>query len=199
MPETTSVGRLSPSRRFKASSTQSVGVPSTAKRRGPSFRMRKGRCSVSEWLAPLCSISGATTQTSRQRLRTTLCRTFRPRASMPSSLVRRIRALPRSIGRSNIAADHLEAAHVGLERVGHRDRAVALLAILEHRDERSAHGEAGAVERVDEARPLAFLRTEPRLHAPRLEIAAVRAAGDLAIGVLAGQPDLDVVGLARGK
>src|SRR5215472_3175604 len=182
-----------------ASSTQSVGVPSTAKRRGPSLRTRSGRWRVSEWLAPLCSSSGATIQTSRQMLRATLCRIVRPCASMPSSLVRRIRPWPRSIGRLGIAADHLEPAHVGLEHIRYCHGAVAPLIVLEHGDERATDREAGAVEGVHEAGPLPFFGTESRLHAPRLELAAVGAARNLAIGILAGQPDLDVIGLARGK
>ena len=44
--------------------TQSVGVPRTAKRRSPASLMRKGSVRVSECEAPLCSLSGATTQTS---------------------------------------------------------------------------------------------------------------------------------------
>src|SRR3546814_1015249 len=35
------------------------------------------------------------------------------------------------------------------------------------------------------------------VHAPRLEIAAVRTARNLAIGALSGQPDFEVIGLAR--
>ena len=47
--------------------------------------------------------------------------------------------------------------------------------------------------------PLPPLGAVAGVHAPRLEIAAHRAGRDLAIGVLAGQPDLDVVGLLRGE
>ena len=46
---------------------------------------------------------------------------------------------------------------------------------------------------------LAVLAAIARHHAPRLELAADRAGGNLAIHVLARQPDLDVVGLLRGK
>src|SRR5712671_5884953 len=57
---------------------------------------------------------------------------------------------------------------------------------------------------MHEARPApssiwAFLRPEARAHAAGLVLTAVRAARNLAIGVLAGQPDLDVEGLARGR
>src|SRR3546814_3452359 len=58
----------------------------------------------------------------------------------------------------------------------------------------------GAVERMDEARRL-FLAgwPIPRIHAPGLEIAADRDRGNFAIGVLAGQPDFEVIGLLRAK
>ena len=63
-------------------------------------------------------------------------------------------------------------------------------------DQRAADGDAGAVERVDEPRALALGRPVARVHPPRLEVAADRAGGDLAVAVLPRQPDLDVEGLA---
>src|SRR5579864_4166039 len=198
-PESTRLGRLSRSTALMARSTQSVGVPSTAKRRGPSLRIRSGRLSVSEWLAPLCSCSGATTHTSLQRVRATLASSLIPGELMPSSLEMRMRAAARSMGRSNIAADHRQAAHIRLEGLRHGNRPVSLLEILEHGDERAPHGKAGAVERMHEPCPLAVLRPETPLHPPCLEIAAIGAAGDFAIGALSRQPYFDVIGLARGK
>src|SRR5438270_13860455 len=100
--------------------------------------MRSGRRSVSEWPAPLCSCSGATTQTSLQTERATSSKVRSPVASIPSSFERRMRAFARSIGRSNIGADDLESAHIGTQRLGHDDRAVALLIILEHGNQRAA-------------------------------------------------------------
>src|SRR3546814_9042590 len=44
--------------------------------------------------------------------------------------------------------------------------------------------------------PLGALGPKARLHAAGLEVAAVRAARDLAVGALPRQPDLNVVGLA---
>src|SRR6185312_17358323 len=44
-----------------------------------------------------------------------------------------------------------------------------------------------------------LLRAEAAIHPARLEVAAIGAARNLAIGLLPGQPDLDVVGLARGE
>src|SRR5258708_32205323 len=51
---------------------------------------------------------------------------------------------------------------------------------------------------MDEARAFSFLRPIARAHAAGLVVAAVRAARNLAIAVLAGQPDFDIEGLARG-
>src|SRR6185312_10114015 len=184
-----------------ASSTQSVGVPSTAKRRGPSWRTRSGRVRVSEWLAPLCSCSGPTTQTSLLRLWATRASSLMPGASIPSSLQTRIRACARSIP-SPIGAQTLHTPHIGPQRRRNCDRAVFLLVVLDHRDQCPPDRKAGAVEGVDEAiAPCLFVgalfRLETRIHPPRLELAALRAARNLAIGVLCRQPDLDVVGLAR--
>src|SRR5215469_7111106 len=122
-----------------------------------------------------------------------------PGALMPSSFEMRMRAADRSIGRSNISADRLHPAHIGLQRVGHGDAAILLLIILQDGDEGAADGDARAVERMDEARPLPLLRAKAPIHAPRLEVAAIGAARDLAIGLLSRQPYLDVVGLARGE
>src|SRR6185437_59399 len=177
-----------------ASSTQSVGVPSTAKRRGPSCRTRSGRVSVREWLAPLCSCSGATTQTSLLRLCATRSSSLMPGASIPSSLQTRIRARARSIP-SPIGAKNLHASHIWPQRRWDRDRAVFLLMVLENGDQSTPDREAGAVESVDEAVAFSLFRLEARVHAASLELAALRTARNLAIGVLAWQPDLDVVGL----
>ncbi len=49
--------------------TQSVGVPCTAKCRGPTSRSRIGLLSDSEWATPDWSLSGATTKTSSPSLR----------------------------------------------------------------------------------------------------------------------------------
>src|SRR5215470_17651586 len=80
--------------------------------------------------------------------------------------------------------DGLQAAHIALQHVRHRDRAALLLVGLHHRDERAPDGDAGAVERVDVAVLTAVLGTVARIHAPRLELAAERAGRDLAVHVL---------------
>src|SRR5215475_4203538 len=93
----------------------------------------------------------------------------------------------------------LEASHIGLEHVGHGDRAVLLLIGLHDGDQRAADRGSRTVQGVNETR-LAVAGTIAGVHASRLEIAAHRAARDFperAAVALAGHPDLDVVGLLR--
>src|SRR3954466_9850516 len=71
--------------------TQSVGVPLTAKRFSAMARSRSGEVKVRECEAPDCSFSGATTQTSSDRLRAIFSATVSPGEWMPSSLVTRMR------------------------------------------------------------------------------------------------------------
>src|SRR3546814_5552673 len=108
---------------------------------------------------------------------------------MPSSLVTSTRALRRLSGFLAIGADRLQPAEVGPQRLRHGDAAVGLLVVLHDGDEAAADRHAGAVQGVHEAGAFSTFRPEARLHAARLEVAAVRAARDLAVGGLAGQPD----------
>src|SRR5262249_1226598 len=110
--------------------TQSVGVPLMAKRRSSTARMRSGSLSDSECETPDWSNSGATTQTSSDSPRGISAQTSRPGALMPSSLVTRMR-----IRSDLLRLDYLGAAHVGLEFLRHRDRAIVLLIGLHHRDQ----------------------------------------------------------------
>ncbi len=64
MPDTTRAGRLSRSTWWIPSHEQSVGVPSTAYQRGLTSRIRSGRWIEMACDDALCSVSGATTQTS---------------------------------------------------------------------------------------------------------------------------------------
>src|SRR3989338_2944994 len=114
---------------------------------------------------------------------------------MPSSLVTRMRKSPDLVFALAMRRNDLQPAHVRLERLGNGDGTVLLLVVLHDRDERAPDGKAGAVQRVDEARVLFAFRPVARIHAPRLEVAADRAGGNFAIGLLPRQPDLDVVGL----
>src|SRR6185436_17780244 len=98
--------------------------------------------------------------------------------------------------------DAFEAPHVRAQGRREQHRAVRLLAVLEHGDERAADGEARAVERVQQRRLAASIwtmRAVAQVGAARLEVLAVAARGDLAIRVLPRQPHLDVVGLRRGE
>src|SRR5712691_7036999 len=69
--------------------------------------------------------------------------------------------------------DHLHPTHVGREHVGHGNRAVLLLVGLHHGDQRAADRDARSIKRVDVADP--FLGAVARVHAARLERAAIRA------------------------
>src|SRR5262245_66572665 len=92
-------------------------------------------------------------------------------------------------------ANQIHSAHERPQRLGDDDRAVLLLVVLDNRDERAADGEAGAVQRVDELRLAGTIAAELDARAARLKRLCVAAGRNLAIGVLAGQPDLDVVRL----
>src|SRR6185369_11976043 len=208
-PENTTWGLRSFSRCLAANSTQSVGVPSTANLVSLIWRARIGWLIDSEWPAPLWLNSGATIQTSLDSWLAISASASRPGAWMPSSLVTRMRVRARSGSFTEPnsllrTGDALLPAHVGPQHLGDGHRAILVLVVLQHRDQGAADGEARAVERVHEARsPLstiwALAGPEARVHAARLVVAAVGAARDLAIAALARQPDLDVVGLARGR
>src|SRR5262245_45789501 len=121
---------------------------------------------------------------------------------MPSSLVTRIRGRfckARGAAGSTIDGQALETTHVGSNRARQQYAAVGLLAVLEQGDQGAADREAGTVQRVHEPGLALALGAIAGAHPARLEVAAVRAAGDLAIAPLARQPDLNVVRLARGK
>src|SRR3712207_3110861 len=160
-----------------ARSTQSVGVPSTANRCSPICRIRNGRCSVSEWLAPDCSVSGATTQTSSDRVRAIFSSTSSPGAWIPSSFDSRIRAFDKSRGALSIRANPIEATHVRPQGLRHDYGPVRLLKVFHHRDEAASDGHARTIERMDELRVLVATRTAAGFHAARLEVAAVGDAG----------------------
>src|ERR1700761_3346262 len=119
--------------------------------------MRRGRRMVKEWATALCSLSGATTQTSSDRLRATSSSTLMPGASIPSSLLTRMRARERSIGLGIRGSDALETGHIGAQHFGNDDRAVGLLIVLQHRDQGAPDRQARAVQRMEEAGRLFLL------------------------------------------
>src|SRR5436190_15669718 len=155
-PDRTMSGLRSLSRCLTASSTQSVGVPSTANLVSLTSRARSGRVIDSEWPAPLWLNSGATTQTSLDSCPATSASASRPGAWMPSSLVTRMRVRARSgsftspTSRRGTRDDRLPA-HVGPQHLGDGHRAILVLVVLQHRDQGAADREARAVEGVHEA------------------------------------------------
>src|SRR5687768_12052984 len=122
---------------------------------------------------------------------------------MPSSLVTRmVIGLPSRLVSvpSAIGSYQFKTAHVRLQNRRNAHAAVGLLIILQNGDQRAPHGKTGTIERVNIAWGLGIARGPvARLHAPGLEVAADGARGNLAEGVLAGQPHLDVIGHLRGK
>src|ERR1700678_2260804 len=68
---------------------------------------------------------------------------------------------------------------------------VAALAVLEHGDDRAPDRDRRAVQRVQRARALVLARAD--VQTPRLVVGGVRARGQLAIALLAGNPRLAVV------
>src|SRR4029453_18767478 len=69
--------------------------------------------------------------------------------------------------------DPLPSAHVGPQRFRDHHRAVLLLVVLDDGDERAAHGQAAAVQGVDEARLARGLRAVAEVGAAGLEVGAV--------------------------
>ena len=121
-------------------------------------------------------------------------RAFR-RSSAGQSFSSAWRQLERAARRSIGGGNHLAAAHERAQRRRDHHRAVLLLVVLEDRDQGAAHRQAGAVQRVHELGLAGALRPVLDVGAAGLERLAVRARRDLAVGLLARQPDLDVVGL----
>src|SRR5262249_24209270 len=141
--------------------------------------------------------SGAITHTSFDSVRATRSSTFKPGAWMPSSLETRMRAFDSSLSAALgiCLCDSFQAVHVRSQHRGNGDRSILLLVVFQDCDQGAPDREAGAVQRVNKARALLARLAPAGLHAPRLELATIRAARNLAIGVLPRQPDLDVVGL----
>src|SRR5215467_726635 len=99
------------------------------------------------------------------------------------AVVRRRRRCASSARRGQL----LEAPGVRAQRRGNCDRAVGVLIILQHGDQRAADGESGAVERVDELGFGATRRLVTDVRAATAEVGVRRTGRDLAILVLAGQ------------
>src|SRR2546425_6027997 len=89
----------------------------------------------------------------------------------------------------------LQAPHVRAARSRQDHAAIGLLAVFQDGPHRASDREPAAVERRHQPRLVALRWAEPDLRPPRLEVAERRARADLAVGVLAGQPHLEVVRL----
>src|SRR5437868_1396415 len=89
----------------------------------------------------------------------------------------------------------LQASHERADRFRQDHAAVALLPVFQDRHHRATDREPAAVERRHQPRLVALRWAEPDLRPPRLEVAERRARADLAVGVLPGQPHLEVVRL----
>src|SRR6266704_1485451 len=95
-------------------------------------------------------------------------------------------------GGSTLRFDGLERSHVRPQCGRNIDGAVGPLIVLHDRDQGPAYRKPRSVQRVHQLGP-PLLVPEARLHAPRLECLEIAARGDLAIGILTGQPDFDIV------
>src|SRR5882672_4032113 len=100
---------------------------------------------------------------------------------------------------ARLLADDGAAVHVGHEDVGNSDGAVGLLVVFQNCEIGAANREAAAVESVKKLGLLGACRTVTDVGAARLEGFEVRAGGDLAVEILSGQPDLEVVCLGGGE
>ena len=85
------------------------------------------------------------------------------------------------------------AAHVGPQHLRHGDRAVGPLVRLEERRDDARQRQPRAVQRVDELRLGARLRSVADRHPARLVVAEVRARADLEPALDARRPHLEVV------
>src|SRR2546423_6998487 len=90
-----------------------------------------------------------------------------------------------------------ESAHIRTDGFRQHDASVGLLSVFEDGDDRPSDGEAAPVEGGNQARLFAGRGAKTDLRAPGLEVTECGARADLAIGVLAGKPDLQVVRLLR--
>src|SRR6476469_3556493 len=125
------------------------------------------------------SISAARSPVPAERPRTpSAVRSMPPPAAVPGS----------ADGGQDVEPDQ------GTQHLGHHDRAVGLLVVLEDGDQPAGRGQRA----VEGGRHLvAVLPLEPRVQPARLEGRAVRGGGELAVAPLGRHPGLAVV-LARG-
>src|SRR3954469_11834739 len=69
-------------------------------------------------------------------------------------------------------------AHIGLQHIRDSDAAIGLLVVFQNGDQGAPHRQAGPVQGMQRPLHLALGIAIARVHAPRLEIAAVGAGGN---------------------
>ena len=133
--------------------------------------------------------TGTSTATSRLRKAVTSHRT--PKRGGDSPLAIRDSPLPS-------CRDAVRPAQIRAQRLGYQHAAVRLLIRFNQRYEKASERGAGAVEQVRElVVPVGVLVAE--VHPAGLKLIGVRATRHFEVGVLAGRPDLDIVGLRRSE
>src|SRR2546425_5008866 len=89
----------------------------------------------------------------------------------------------------------LRASHLRAAPPRRDPAAIGLRPCFQDRPPRASSGAPAPVDPRPQPRLVAWRGAEPDLRPPRLEVAERRARADLAVGVLAGQPHLEVVRL----
>ena len=90
----------------------------------------------------------------------------------------------------------VDTAHIRQKCGRDAHAAIGLLIIFKHSNQGAPDRKAGTVQRMDELRRFFAFRAEARVHPARLEVPAVGAGRNFAIGILAGEPYFKVIGFA---
>src|SRR6185437_691263 len=85
------------------------------------------------------------------------------------------------------------ALEIRMKSLGNPHVSFGVLIVLKNRDEGASHRKARAIQGMDESRLALRFGSVTDIRAPSLKIFAVGAGRNFAIGVLRGQPDLEVV------
>src|SRR5690242_971664 len=102
----------------------------------------------------------------------------------------RYKPVSRDVMRISVSPDAFDATHIRPQYLRDQYRPIGLLMVLHHRNQRTPQRDAGAIQRVQISNGLAIGGTKPRVHAPCLEVTAVRARADLPPSLLSRQPSL---------
>ena len=98
-----------------------------------------------------------------------------------------------------LAPELADATHIRLQHPGNANAAVFALKILHYSYQRAPHSQTGAVQGMQQFRLARFRVAPSRLHPARLIVSKAAAGGNLPVGVLGREPDLQVVGLPCRK